>query len=77
MDNTDTILFIIFNFFNAVYCNILHLLKKLIRFSEIGERTNEYVDHAGPINFKAVKYNGSLPNLVLNPYSWTKVNIYF
>ncbi|KAM7514431.1 hypothetical protein LguiA_004014 [Lonicera macranthoides] len=26
----------------------------------------------GPLNYKAVKYNGSLPNLVLNPYSWTK-----
>ncbi|XP_021284931.1 serine carboxypeptidase-like 7 [Herrania umbratica] len=33
----------------------------------------------GPLNFKAdVEYNGSLPTLVLNPYSWTKVsNIIF
>ncbi|KAJ0026023.1 hypothetical protein Pint_08629 [Pistacia integerrima] len=32
----------------------------------------------GPLNFKVVEYNGSLPTLVLNPYSWTKVaNILF
>ncbi|XP_044474612.1 serine carboxypeptidase-like 17 isoform X2 [Mangifera indica] len=32
----------------------------------------------GPVNFKVVEYNGSLPTLVLNPYSWTKVaNILF
>ncbi|KAM7518429.1 hypothetical protein LguiB_017391 [Lonicera macranthoides] len=40
--------------------------------SKPGETTNEYVGPAGPLNYKAVKYNGSLPNLVLNPYSWTK-----
>ncbi|XP_022768627.1 serine carboxypeptidase-like 7 isoform X1 [Durio zibethinus] len=29
----------------------------------------------GPLNFKAdVEYNGSLPTLVSNPYSWTKVS---
>nr|XP_043614339.1 serine carboxypeptidase-like 7 isoform X2 [Erigeron canadensis] len=27
----------------------------------------------GPIQFEAVKYNGSLPNLFLTPYSWTKM----
>ncbi|KAM7518427.1 hypothetical protein LguiB_017389 [Lonicera macranthoides] len=27
----------------------------------------------GPLYFKQVKYNGSLPNLVLNPNSWTKM----
>ncbi|XP_021889599.1 serine carboxypeptidase-like 17 [Carica papaya] len=27
----------------------------------------------GPLSFKAVEYNGSLPTLLLNPYSWTKV----
>ncbi|KDO81471.1 hypothetical protein CISIN_1g012205mg [Citrus sinensis] len=26
----------------------------------------------GPINFNVVEYNGSLPTLHLNPYSWTK-----
>ncbi|POO00684.1 Serine carboxypeptidase-like [Trema orientale] len=26
----------------------------------------------GPIKFNIVEYNGSLPTLVLNPYSWTK-----
>ncbi|POO03704.1 Serine carboxypeptidase-like [Trema orientale] len=32
----------------------------------------------GPVNYKIEKYNGSLPTLVLNPYSWTKVsNIIF
>ncbi|XP_077217472.1 serine carboxypeptidase-like 17 isoform X2 [Tasmannia lanceolata] len=32
----------------------------------------------GPLHFKMVEYNGSLPQLVLNPYSWTKVsNIIF
>ncbi|KAM7268756.1 hypothetical protein ACFE04_010922 [Oxalis oulophora] len=32
----------------------------------------------GPINFNIVEYNGSLPTLTLNPYSWTKVaNIIF
>ncbi|XP_077215411.1 serine carboxypeptidase-like 7 [Tasmannia lanceolata] len=32
----------------------------------------------GPLDFKMVEYNGSLPQLVLNPYSWTKVsNIIF
>ncbi|KAK7833076.1 serine carboxypeptidase-like 18 [Quercus suber] len=28
----------------------------------------------GPLNFKVEEYNGSLPKLVLNPYSWTKVS---
>ncbi|GAB4852374.1 hypothetical protein Ancab_016566, partial [Ancistrocladus abbreviatus] len=27
----------------------------------------------GPIKFEEVKYNGSLPQLTLNPHSWTKV----
>ncbi|XP_059281154.1 serine carboxypeptidase-like 18, partial [Lycium ferocissimum] len=27
----------------------------------------------GPITFEPVEYNGSLPTLILNPYSWTKV----
>ncbi|KAH9689989.1 serine carboxypeptidase-like 18 [Citrus sinensis] len=27
----------------------------------------------GPVNFNTVEYNGSLPTLRLNPYSWTKV----
>ncbi|GKV20048.1 hypothetical protein SLEP1_g30223 [Rubroshorea leprosula] len=27
----------------------------------------------GPLNFKVEEYNGSLPKLILNPYSWTKV----
>ncbi|GLT93914.1 hypothetical protein SLE2022_116840 [Rubroshorea leprosula] len=27
----------------------------------------------GPLNFKVEEYNGSLPKLTLNPYSWTKV----
>ncbi|EEF52263.1 serine carboxypeptidase, putative [Ricinus communis] len=27
----------------------------------------------GPLHFKAVEYNGSLPTLILNPYSWTQV----
>ncbi|WCJ35573.1 serine carboxypeptidase-like 7 [Euphorbia peplus] len=27
----------------------------------------------GPLNFEVVEYNGSVPKLVLNPYSWTKV----
>ncbi|CAN4122541.1 unnamed protein product [Withania somnifera] len=27
----------------------------------------------GPITFEAVEYNGKLPNMTLNPYSWTKV----
>ncbi|XVF64206.1 hypothetical protein PTKIN_Ptkin09bG0149500 [Pterospermum kingtungense] len=32
----------------------------------------------GPLNFKAEVYNGSLPTLVSNPYSWTKAsNIIF
>ncbi|XVF36445.1 hypothetical protein REPUB_Repub19eG0059200 [Reevesia pubescens] len=32
----------------------------------------------GPLNFNVVEYNGSLPTLVLNPYSWTKIsNIIF
>ncbi|CAK9317070.1 unnamed protein product [Citrullus colocynthis] len=26
----------------------------------------------GPINFKIERYNGSLPKIILNPYSWTK-----
>ncbi|XP_038897262.1 serine carboxypeptidase-like 13 [Benincasa hispida] len=26
----------------------------------------------GPINFKIERYNGSLPQIILNPYSWTK-----
>ncbi|KAM3688492.1 hypothetical protein ACB094_10G155700 [Castanea mollissima] len=28
----------------------------------------------GPLNFKVEEYNGSLPKLVINPYSWTKVS---
>ncbi|XP_021284932.1 serine carboxypeptidase-like 7 [Herrania umbratica] len=28
----------------------------------------------GPLNFNVVEYNGSLPTLVLNPYSWTKIS---
>ncbi|KAK9983230.1 hypothetical protein SO802_032755 [Lithocarpus litseifolius] len=28
----------------------------------------------GSLNFKVEEYNGSLPKLVLNPYSWTKVS---
>ncbi|CAL1395783.1 unnamed protein product [Linum trigynum] len=28
----------------------------------------------GPVRFKVVEYNGSLPTLVLNPDSWTKVS---
>nr|BAO04182.1 hypothetical protein [Delphinium grandiflorum] len=32
----------------------------------------------GPVSFKITKYNGSLPTLKLNPFSWTKVsNIVF
>ncbi|XP_062113827.1 serine carboxypeptidase-like 7 isoform X2 [Humulus lupulus] len=32
----------------------------------------------GPLNYKIEKYNGSLPKLILNHYSWTKVsNIIF
>ncbi|KAH7523747.1 hypothetical protein FEM48_Zijuj06G0044800 [Ziziphus jujuba var. spinosa] len=32
----------------------------------------------GPLNFKVEQYNGSLPTLLLNPHSWTKVsNIIF
>ncbi|XP_062113830.1 serine carboxypeptidase-like 7 [Humulus lupulus] len=32
----------------------------------------------GPLNYKIEKYNGSLPKLILNRYSWTKVsNIIF
>lgn len=27
----------------------------------------------GPLTFKKEEYNGSLPNLALNPHSWTKV----
>ncbi|GLT62521.1 hypothetical protein SLA2020_351530 [Shorea laevis] len=27
----------------------------------------------GPLQFNIVEYNGSLPTLALNPYSWTKV----
>ncbi|XP_059279450.1 serine carboxypeptidase-like 10 isoform X3 [Lycium ferocissimum] len=27
----------------------------------------------GPITFEPVEYNGSLPTMILNPYSWTKV----
>ncbi|CAL1380892.1 unnamed protein product [Linum trigynum] len=27
----------------------------------------------GPLRFEVVEYNGTLPNLVLNPHSWTKV----
>ncbi|XWS14809.1 hypothetical protein CRYUN_Cryun35bG0040300 [Craigia yunnanensis] len=31
-----------------------------------------------PLNFNVVEYNGTLPTLVLNPYSWTKIsNIIF
>ena len=32
-----------------------------------------YLHVAGPIAFKNEEYNGSLPNLVLRPHSWTKV----
>ncbi|CAN4092176.1 unnamed protein product [Withania somnifera] len=28
---------------------------------------------SGPITFEAVEYNGSLPKMILNPYSWTEV----
>ncbi|KAE8719899.1 hypothetical protein F3Y22_tig00109924pilonHSYRG00044 [Hibiscus syriacus] len=28
----------------------------------------------GPLKFEVVEYNGSLPTLVLNPYSWTKAS---
>ncbi|KAM4087150.1 hypothetical protein ACJW30_10G155600 [Castanea mollissima] len=28
----------------------------------------------GPLNFKVEEYDGSLPKLVINPYSWTKVS---
>ncbi|KAF9670700.1 hypothetical protein SADUNF_Sadunf13G0095900 [Salix dunnii] len=28
----------------------------------------------GPVNFEVKEYNGSLPTLVLNPYSWTQVS---
>ncbi|KAM0949955.1 putative peptidase S10, serine carboxypeptidase, alpha/Beta hydrolase [Dioscorea sansibarensis] len=28
----------------------------------------------GPLNFRRVKYNGSLPTLVYHPFSWTKVS---
>lgn len=30
--------------------------------------------HAGPFNFEEGKPKGSLPNLHLNAYSWSKVN---
>jgi len=35
------------------------------------------MNFVGPLNFKVEEYNGSLPKLVLNPYSWTKVKIFF
>lgn len=34
------------------------------------------MDFAGPLNYKVQEYNGSLPELVVNPYSWTKVKIF-
>ncbi|XVF39786.1 hypothetical protein PTKIN_Ptkin01aG0060400 [Pterospermum kingtungense] len=37
-----------------------------------------FVYEIGPLNFNVVEYNGTLPTLVLNPYSWTKIsNIIF
>ncbi|XP_024029038.1 serine carboxypeptidase-like 3 [Morus notabilis] len=32
------------------------------------------VYEVGPLNYKIDPYNGSLPTLVLNPYSWTKIS---
>ncbi|KAK6257206.1 hypothetical protein QUC31_000665, partial [Theobroma cacao] len=33
------------------------------------------LNNAGPLNFKVdVEYNGSLPTVLLNPYSWTKTS---
>lgn len=30
---------------------------------------------AGPLYFEQVVYNGTLPSLILNPNTWTKVNL--
>ncbi|KAG8062472.1 hypothetical protein GUJ93_ZPchr0003g17443 [Zizania palustris] len=32
-----------------------------------------FVYEVGPLNYKVVPYNGSLPQLISNPYSWTKL----
>jgi len=39
---------------------------------EIGPITFEPVEYG---DFKPAEYNGSFPSLVLNPHTWTKVNI--
>ncbi|KAF8377662.1 hypothetical protein HHK36_031046 [Tetracentron sinense] len=38
------------------------------------ELVGPLIDFVGPISFEIVDYNGSLPKLVLNPNSWTKVS---
>ncbi|GMN71904.1 hypothetical protein TIFTF001_055589, partial [Ficus carica] len=33
-----------------------------------------FIDFNGPVRYRIEPYNGSLPTLVLNPYSWTKIS---
>jgi len=33
----------------------------------------EPIGFVGPLGFKTEKYDGSVPNLILRPHSWTKV----
>ncbi|KAG5542005.1 hypothetical protein RHGRI_021740 [Rhododendron griersonianum] len=43
------------------------------RALHVGMHLVNLKDDEGPLNFKAMQKDGSLPELVLNPYSWSKV----
>ncbi|KAK7259963.1 hypothetical protein RIF29_25601 [Crotalaria pallida] len=55
----------------ATNCSILQNSMHLAFSAEACHRANE--SFKCPLKFKIEEYNGSLPNLVLRPQSWTKV----
>lgn len=54
-----------------MYCLIL--IKIIISLNFIDCKVSSPPKFAGPFNFEAAKTKGGLPQLQLNPYSWSKV----
>jgi hypothetical protein len=47
----------------------------VFNFKTVSVCENLYCMYVGPLEFIKEEYNGSLPNLILKPHSWTKVDV--